>query len=104
MQRDFHYYVVYALAKEAGYGDNEANIIAYISQHGDNNTDREYTVSDSYEDFYVEFPEEDPFKSQQIPRPKFVEIEVKDVNAHWFRFQSAAKKQLAMVLGMIGLL
>jgi hypothetical protein len=33
MQRDFHYYVVYALAKEAGYRDNEASIIAHASQY-----------------------------------------------------------------------
>ncbi len=57
MQRDFHYYVVYALAKEAGYGDNEANVIAYASQYADDNTDREYTVADSYGEFYVGFPE-----------------------------------------------
>lgn len=57
MQRDFHYYVVYAVAKEAGYGDNEANVIAYASQYADDNTDREYTVADSYGEFYVGFPE-----------------------------------------------
>jgi len=49
--------VVYALAKEAGYRDNEASIIAHASQYTDDNTDREYTVSDSYGDFYVGFPE-----------------------------------------------
>lgn len=56
MQKDFHYYIIYALAKEAGYEDNEANIIAYASQYVDDNTDREYTVSDSFGEFYVSFP------------------------------------------------
>ncbi len=48
MQRDFHCYIVYALAKGAGYKDDEAHIIAYASQYADDNTDREYTVSDSF--------------------------------------------------------
>jgi hypothetical protein len=57
MQKDFHYDIIYALAKVAGYADSEANIIAYASQYTDDNTDREYTVRDSSE-FYVGFPEE----------------------------------------------
>jgi hypothetical protein len=56
MQKDFHYDIVYALAKEAGYEDNEAYIIAYSSQYVDDNIDREYSVYDSSE-FYVDFPE-----------------------------------------------
>ncbi len=62
MQKDFHYDIVCTLAKVAGYSDNEANIIAYASQYVDDNTDREYTVTDSQADshgeFYVGFPEE----------------------------------------------
>jgi hypothetical protein len=58
MQKDFHYDVVYALAKEAGYKEDEAYVIAHSSQYVDDNTDREYTVSDSYGDFYVGFPDE----------------------------------------------
>jgi hypothetical protein len=57
MQKDFHYDIIFALAKEAGYSDADANIVAYASQYVDDNTDREYTVHDSY-DFYVGFPEE----------------------------------------------
>lgn len=57
MQKDFHYDIVYALAREAGYKDDEAYIIAHSSQYVDDNTDREYTVTDSYSDFYVGFPE-----------------------------------------------
>lgn len=57
MQKDFHYYVIYALAKEVGYDDNDAYIIAYASQYVDDNTDREYTVSDSSGEFYVGFPD-----------------------------------------------
>ena len=57
MQKDFHYYVIYALAKEAGYSDNDAYIIAYASQNVDDNTDREYTISDGHSEFYVGFPD-----------------------------------------------
>jgi hypothetical protein len=57
LQKDFHYDIVYALAKEAGYTITEANIIAYASQYVDDNTDREYTVSDSSGEFYIGFPE-----------------------------------------------
>lgn len=57
MQKDFHYDIIYALTKEAGYPHADANIIAYASQYVDDNTDREYTIYDSY-DFYVGFPEE----------------------------------------------
>jgi hypothetical protein len=58
MQKDFHYDMVYALAKEAGYKEDEAYIIAHSSQYVDDNTEREYTVSDSHGDFYVDFPNE----------------------------------------------
>jgi hypothetical protein len=58
MQKDFHYDIIYALAKAAGYADIEANIIAYASQYTDDNTDREYSAFDSHGEFYVGFPEE----------------------------------------------
>jgi hypothetical protein len=49
-----------------------------------------------------DIPEEDPFTGAPKPtRPRFVDISVKDLNSHWFRFQTAAKKQLSMVLNMI---
>lgn len=57
MQKDFHYDIIFALAKEAGYSDVGANVIAYASQYVDDNTDREYTVSDSSGEFYIGFPE-----------------------------------------------
>jgi hypothetical protein len=57
MQKDFHYDIVYALAKEAGHDDNEAYIIAHSSQYVDDNTDREYSVRDSHGEFYVDFPD-----------------------------------------------
>lgn len=47
-----------------------------------------------------EIPESDPLRPTPIPRPRFVDISVKDINSHWFRFQNAAKKQLAMVLSI----
>lgn len=57
MQKDFHYDVIFALAKEAGYKPVDANIIAFASQYVDDNTDREYMVSDSHGEFFVSFPE-----------------------------------------------
>jgi hypothetical protein len=57
MQKDFHYDVIFALAKEAGYRPSDANIIAYASQYTDDNTDREYTVFDDDGEFYIGFPE-----------------------------------------------
>ena len=58
MQKDFHYDTIFALAKEAGYADSDANLIAYASQYVDDNTDREYTASDSSGKCYVGFPDE----------------------------------------------
>lgn len=57
MQKDFHYNIIYALTKEAGYKDSEALIIAYASQYVDDNTDREYTIADGDKEFYVSFPD-----------------------------------------------
>lgn len=51
-----------------------------------------------------EIPESDPLRPTPIPRPRFVDISVKDINSHWFRFQKAAKKQLAMVLYVVNAL
>jgi hypothetical protein len=49
-----------------------------------------------------EIPEYDPLTGNPKPnRPRFVDITVKDINAHWFRFQKAAKKQLATVIATI---
>lgn len=59
MQKDFHYYVIYALSKEAGYSDSDAYVIAHSSQYVDDNTDREYSAfDDSHNEFYVGFPDE----------------------------------------------
>jgi hypothetical protein len=50
-----------------------------------------------------EIPAYDPLAGNPQPtRPKFVDISVKDPDAHWFRFQAAAKKQLAAVLNTVG--
>lgn len=48
-----------------------------------------------------EVPEYDSIRG--VPKParvRFTDISVKDINAHWFRFQEAAKKQLSTVLSM----
>jgi hypothetical protein len=58
MQKDFHYDVIYALVKEAGYKEDEAYVIAHSSQYVDDNTDREYSVFDSNSEFYVGFPDQ----------------------------------------------
>jgi hypothetical protein len=58
MQKDFHYDVVYTLAKEAGYKEDEAYVVAHSSQYVDDNTDREYSVFDSHGEFYVGFPDQ----------------------------------------------
>lgn len=57
MQRDFHYDIIYTLSRKAAYRHEDAHVIACSSQYVDDNTDREYTVSDSYGAFYVDFPE-----------------------------------------------
>lgn len=49
-----------------------------------------------------EIPEYDTSTGNPKPnRPRFVDISVRDINSHWFKFQSAAKKQLAMVLNTV---
>jgi hypothetical protein len=49
-----------------------------------------------------EVPEYDPLTGNPEPnRPRFVDISVRDKNSHWFKFQNAAKKHLAMVLNTI---
>lgn len=39
MDIEFHYYITWIIAHRAGFAKNEANIIAYASQHVDDNTD-----------------------------------------------------------------
>lgn len=39
MKKDFHYYVILLLAKKAGFNDDDAKIIAYVSQYVDDNVD-----------------------------------------------------------------
>ncbi len=57
MQKDFHYYIMYVVARHMGYSAQESYIIAYASQYVDDNTDRYYEVEDSYGRFYIKFPE-----------------------------------------------
>lgn len=35
MQKDFHFYTIYALARSAGFSDKDAFVVAYSSQHTD---------------------------------------------------------------------
>jgi len=57
MQKDFHYYVIYAMAIRAGYKKEQCDIIAYSSQYVDDNSKRTYFVEDNAGRFYVSFPE-----------------------------------------------
>lgn len=46
----------------------------------------------------------DPDDMSGTSRPRFVSISIKDSNAHWFRFQNAAKNHLAGVLSCVRVL
>lgn len=41
MQKDFHYYGIYALARCAGFNRDDAHVIAYSSQYVDDSTESE---------------------------------------------------------------
>lgn len=41
MQKDFHYYAIYVLARCAGFNRNDARVIAYSSQYADDSTESE---------------------------------------------------------------
>ncbi|MBW2565745.1 MAG: hypothetical protein JRE24_02445 [Deltaproteobacteria bacterium] len=42
MEKDFHFYVTYALANKAGFSDDDSHIIAYSSQYVDDNNESQY--------------------------------------------------------------
>jgi len=42
MEKDFHFYVTYALANKAGFSNDDAYIIAYSSQYVDDNNESQY--------------------------------------------------------------
>jgi hypothetical protein len=42
MEKDFHFYVTYALANKAGFSDDDSHIIAYSSQYLDDNNESQY--------------------------------------------------------------
>ena len=46
MEKDFHYYVIYALAETAGYSPEDSRIIAYASQYVDDNNESQYPEKD----------------------------------------------------------
>ena len=48
-----------------------------------------------------EIPEPDALSDLQTSRPRFPEISVRDPNAHWFRFQEAAKRHLGAMLSSV---
>lgn len=52
MQKDFHFYVTYALAKTAGYSAEDAHTIAYASQYVDDNNENQFPD----EEGRVQFP------------------------------------------------
>ncbi len=46
MEKDFHFYVTYALANRAGFNDDDSHIIAYASQFVDDNNESQYPRKD----------------------------------------------------------
>jgi len=46
MEKDFHFYVTYALANKAGFSADESHIIAYASQYVDDNNESQYPRKD----------------------------------------------------------
>ena len=51
MQKDFHFYVIYALADKAGFSQEDSFIIAYSSQYVDDNNERQYPEKDGKPQF-----------------------------------------------------
>jgi hypothetical protein len=41
MEKDFHFYLIYALAETAGFADDEAFTVAYASQFVDDNNEKQ---------------------------------------------------------------
>ncbi len=81
MQIDFHYYIAYAIAKEAGFDEKRCNIIAYASQYTDDNTDRRYDVEYSGFGFRIPFPDkiEDRGKRFHPIITQAVSLEAKEI-------------------------
>jgi len=46
MEKDFHFYVTYALANTSGFTPEESHIIAYASQYVDDNNEKQYPEKD----------------------------------------------------------
>ncbi|MBW2095557.1 MAG: hypothetical protein JRI80_11770 [Deltaproteobacteria bacterium] len=61
MEKDFHYYVTYALAKKAGFSHEDSHIIAYASQYVDDNNESQYPREDSPPQFPSAIQTEDGF-------------------------------------------
>jgi hypothetical protein len=51
MEKDFHYYVTYALANKAGFSNDDSYIIAYASQYVDDNNEHQYPRKDGLPQF-----------------------------------------------------
>ena len=51
MEKDFHFYVTYALADKAGFSDDESYIIAYAAQYVDDNNESQYRRQDGPPEF-----------------------------------------------------
>ena len=51
MEKDFHFYVVYALADTAGFSSDESHTIAYASQYVDENNEKQHPERDEKSQF-----------------------------------------------------
>jgi len=51
MEKDFHFYLIYALAETAGFADDDAFTVAYASQFVDDNNEKQYPKKDGQPKF-----------------------------------------------------
>ena len=61
MEKDFHFYVTYALAKKAGFNEDDSHIIAYAAQYVDDNNESQYPREDGPPQFPSAIKTEDGF-------------------------------------------
>jgi len=96
MEKDFHYYVIYALAKTAGFTkkvksseETEAKIISYASQYVDDNCDREYLISRAHGSYRVKMQNRFPAETQPYFYPlitQSVDIKCLDQKVQYYVF------------------
>lgn len=61
MEKDFHYYVTFALANRAGFSKDDSHVIAYAAQYVDDNNESQYCREDGPLQFPSAIKTEDGF-------------------------------------------